>query len=122
MAARIIVGDIRKVAEFARCIKGVDVVFHTAAYFREYYKPGDHFNDVEIINVKGTMELAQVACAMGVGQNDPHKLIGHLRTKGRWFLADERTPPWQGAASNLYLKVEPLLFEFAREKGRVRMP
>jgi len=40
IAARSVVGDIRKVAEFAPCLKGVDVVFHTAAYFREYYAPG----------------------------------------------------------------------------------
>ena len=40
MAARIVVGDIRKVAEFAPCLKGIDVLFHTAAYFREYYTPG----------------------------------------------------------------------------------
>jgi dihydroflavonol-4-reductase len=30
MAARIVVGDIRKVAEFAPYLKGVDVVFHTS--------------------------------------------------------------------------------------------
>ena len=34
MAARIVVGDLRKVAEFAPCLKGVDVVFHTNGMVR----------------------------------------------------------------------------------------
>ena len=68
LAARIVVGDIRKVAEFAPCLKGADVVFHTAAYFREYYTPGNHSNAVKLTNVKGTMELTQAAHAMGVSK------------------------------------------------------
>jgi dihydroflavonol-4-reductase len=121
MAARIVVGDIRKVAEFAPCLKGADVVFHTAAYFREYYKPGDHSNDVELTNVRGTMELAQAAYAMGVGKMIHTSSSGILGLQADGSPGDERTPPWPGAASNLYLsskrRVEPLLFEFAREKG-----
>jgi dihydroflavonol-4-reductase len=121
VAARIVVGDIRKVAEFAPCLKGVDLVFHTAAYFREYYKPGDHSNDVELTNVKGTMELAQAAHAMGVGKMIHTSSSGIVGLQADGSPGDERTPPWPGATSNLYLnskrKVEPLLFEFAREKG-----
>src|SRR4030088_373226 len=65
-AAHIVVGDVRNVAEFANDLRGVDVVFHTAAYFREYYSPGDHSNAVELTNVRGAMDLAQAAHAMGV--------------------------------------------------------
>ncbi len=121
MAARIVVGDIRKVAEFAPCLKGADVVFHTAAYFREYYIPGDHSNAVEFTNVKGTMELAQAAHAMGVSKMIHTSSSGIVGLQADGSPGDERTPPWQGATSNLYLnskrKVEPLLFEFARENG-----
>jgi dihydroflavonol-4-reductase len=121
MTARIVVGDIRKVAEFAPCLKGVDVVFHTAAYFREYYTPGDHSNAVELTNVKGTMELAQAAHAMGVGKMIHTSSAGIVGLQADGSPGDERTPPWPGVTSNLYLnskrKVEPLLFKFAREKG-----
>jgi len=37
-AARIVIGNIRNVRGFAYDLKGIDVVFHTAAYFREYSK------------------------------------------------------------------------------------
>src|SRR5258708_4945254 len=57
--ARIVVGDVRNVAEFAYELRGADVIFHTAAYFREYYTPGDHSDAVEATNVRGTLELAQ---------------------------------------------------------------
>lgn len=59
-------GDSRNVVHFAYDLGGIDVIFHTAAYFREYYNPGDHSNVIEITNVRGTMELARAAHAMGV--------------------------------------------------------
>ena len=37
--ARIVLGDIRDVADFAYHPRGIDVIFHAAAYFREYYSP-----------------------------------------------------------------------------------
>ena len=33
-------GDMREVSGFAPELAGCDAVFHTAAYFREYYQPG----------------------------------------------------------------------------------
>jgi nucleoside-diphosphate-sugar epimerase len=42
------------------------VIFHTAAYFREYYNSGDDSDAIELTNVRGTLELAQAAHAMGV--------------------------------------------------------
>jgi dihydroflavonol-4-reductase len=37
--ARIVLGDIRNVADFAYHLRGIDVIFHPAAYFHEYYSP-----------------------------------------------------------------------------------
>jgi len=50
-AARVVLGDIRNVANFAYELRGIDAIFHTAAYFREYYNPGDHSNAIELTNV-----------------------------------------------------------------------
>ena len=33
---QVVVGDIRNVADFAYDLRGIDIIFHTAAYFREY--------------------------------------------------------------------------------------
>ena len=120
-AARVVLGDIRNVANFAYELRGIDVIFHTAAYFREYYNPGDHSNAIELTNVKGTMELAQAAHAMGVRKmiyTSSASIIG-LQPNG--WPGDEQTPPWSGAAKNLYLdskrRSEECLREFSREKG-----
>ena len=120
-AARVVLGDIRNVAKFAYELRGIDVIFHTAAYFREYYNPGDHSNAIELTNVKGTIELAQAAHAMGVRKmiyTSSASIVG-LQPNGS--PGDEQTPPWPGAAKNLYLdskrRTEEWLREFSREKG-----
>src|SRR5512134_1184503 len=40
--ARFVKGDMLDVAGFASALDGCEALFHTAAYFREYYQPGDH--------------------------------------------------------------------------------
>jgi dihydroflavonol-4-reductase len=67
-SARIVIGDMADVAGFADALEGVDVVFHTAAYFREYYAPGDHSRIIERINVDATMDLARAAHSRGVAK------------------------------------------------------
>jgi dihydroflavonol-4-reductase len=57
---------------------------------------------------------------MGVGKMIHTSSSGIVGLQADGSPGNERTPPWPDAASNLYLnskrKVEPLLFEFAREK------
>lgn len=120
-AARVVLGDIRNVPNFAYELRGIDVIFHTAAYFREYYNPGDHSNAIELTNVNGTMELARAAHAMGVRKMiyaGSASIIG-LQPDGS--PGDEQAPSWPGVAKNLYLdskrRAEQWLREFSREKG-----
>jgi len=119
-AARIVVGDVRNVAEFAYDLKGVDIVFHTAAYFREYYNAGDHSNAIELTNIRGTLELAEAAHAMGVGKLIYTSSAGIIGLQPDGSPGDEQTPPWLGTTKNLYLKskvrAEQLLREFSRGK------
>ncbi len=67
-SVEIISGDMTDVAPFADALRGVDVLFHTAAYFRESYTAGggDHAAMMQRINVEGTAALLQVAYAAGM--------------------------------------------------------
>ena len=47
-----VIGDLRHPDSLEKGMAGCDVLFHTAAYFREYYQPGDHWKALEEINVK----------------------------------------------------------------------
>lgn len=62
----IVVGDMSDVAAFAPALGGVDVLFHTAAHFRDSYKGGDHWSQLHRINVLGTRDLMEAAYARGV--------------------------------------------------------
>lgn len=120
-AARVVVGDMKDVAGFASALDGVDVLFHTAAYFREYYTPGDHAAIVDRLNVAATMQLAQAAHARGVKKMVDTSSSGIIGLKPDGSPGDEETPMWPGSRKNLYFdskrKVEPLLRAFAQEKG-----
>jgi len=62
----LVTGDLLAVEGFAPELKGVDVVFHTAAYFRDSYKGGAHREALHRINVGGTAELLRASHAAGV--------------------------------------------------------
>ncbi|MDX2238906.1 MAG: SDR family oxidoreductase [Hyphomonadaceae bacterium] len=62
----IVEGDMTDVARFAPALAGVNVLFHTAAHFRDSYKGGDHRAMLERVNVQGTRELLAHAHAQGV--------------------------------------------------------
>lgn len=62
----IVQGDMSRVGAFAESLRGMDVVFHTAAFFRDSYKGGNHREELERINVGGTSDLLSHCCSMGV--------------------------------------------------------
>jgi dihydroflavonol-4-reductase len=62
----IVQGDLQNIPGFAGALSGVDVVFQTAAYFRDSYKGGNHSDNLRRINVVGTRELLHTAYAAGV--------------------------------------------------------
>lgn len=61
-----IVGDLVAPTTYAPHLPGVDVVFHTAAYFRESYQGGTHDEALMRVNVDGTQQLLMAAAAAGV--------------------------------------------------------
>lgn len=62
----IITGDMSAVEGFAPQLSGVDVLFHTAAYFRDSYKGGSHWPQLYAVNVEGTRKLLATAYQAGV--------------------------------------------------------
>ncbi len=97
-------GDMRLVIEFAPDLAGCDAIFHTAAYFREYYQPGDHVRQLEEINVHGTIELMTEAARHGVPTFVHVSSAGTIGLKPDGSPGDENTPPAPVAESNLYFR------------------
>ena len=62
----VVTGDMEQVAGFAPALAGCDVVFHTAAYFRESYGGGKHWKMLEKINVEATATLIAAVHAAGI--------------------------------------------------------
>ncbi|MFJ2538969.1 MULTISPECIES: SDR family oxidoreductase [unclassified Pseudomonas] len=59
-------GDMLNVDAFSHALQGCDALFHTAAYFRDSYKGGKHWQKLYDTNVTGTEQLLQAAYAAGI--------------------------------------------------------
>ena len=66
LAMELVVGDINQPTTFADRLPGADVVFHTAAYFRDNYKGGKHWDQLYTTNVLGTARFLEVCYEAGI--------------------------------------------------------
>ncbi len=103
-AAIRVVGDIEDIDGFAEHLTGCDVVFHTAAYFREYYGKGDHLAKLEAINVTATLELMAASDARGRKTFIHTSSAGTIGKHENGEPGDEETPPSPKQLRNLYFK------------------
>lgn len=104
LGAEIVLGDLNDVPAFAPHVEGCDTVFHTAAYFREYYTPGDHWPTLKKLNVDATVELCELAAAHGAERFVHISSEGVLAKRVDGRESDETEPYSEYAESNLYFK------------------
>lgn len=100
-----VIGDLDNITAFTSALAGVDVVFHTAAFFREYYQPGNHWDTMKRLNVNATMELLKIAQAQGVKRAVFTSSSGVIQTKPGQ-LATEAADYSTFAEENLYFKTK----------------
>ena len=116
-------GDMLNVDAFAAEVAGCDVLFHCAAYFREYYSSGEHENLLEKINVDGTINILNAAEKQGVKKTiyvssggvigQAEKVIEDIRRlRDEYGVNDVLVAPWRGPSHQDVLKS---LERFARE-------
>lgn len=104
----LVIGDMEQIADFAPEMKGCDVLFHTAAYFREYYGSGNHWPTLEKINIRGTVRLLELAEAAGIKKAIYVSSSGVIGMPKSGTIADETVPPDEYVYSNLYFKSKVL--------------
>src|SRR5579864_3306248 len=117
----LVTGNVRDVATFAEALAGCDALFHTAAYFREYYQPGDHKAMLEKINVQGTIDLLIAAEKNGVKKAVHISSASVIGRTPAGNPGDEDTPPDEHATSNLYfaskIQAELAIGRFLKERA-----
>jgi len=84
----IVIGDVTNVSGFAQHLHGVEVLFHTAAYFRESFEGGRHRDELFRVNVEGTRDLLLHAYSAGV-RRFVHTSSGAVLTGKPGQLIDE---------------------------------
>jgi dihydroflavonol-4-reductase len=120
----VVQGDMEDVSAFAAALGGCDALFHTAAYFREYYQPGDHWPILERINIRGTVELLTEAARRGVKTAVDTSSSGVVGPDPNNEPGDESSPPAPETETNLYFKSKLLaqreVVLFARQHAEMR--
>ena len=116
-----VTGDMANVPGFTASLAGCDVLIHTAAYFREYYQPGDHTATLQKINVQGTVDLLIAAEKQGVKKAIHISSGGVIGKKADGAPSDENTLPDDHTTSNLYfsskLDAELAIKRFLKERS-----
>ena len=115
-----VTGDMSDVTSFAGSLKGCDVLFHAAAYFREYYQPGDHKAILEKINVQGTIDLLIAAEKNGLRKAIHISSSGVIGSQPDGRPGNEDTLPDEHSTSNLYfaskISAELAIGRFLKER------
>lgn len=106
-------GDLEDIDAWVDALNGVEVIFHTAAFFREYYQPGDHRDRLHRLNVEAVGRLLREAEAKGVRRFVHTSSSGVLET--REGPADEASPVAAFARENLYFQSKVQAEELVRE-------
>jgi dihydroflavonol-4-reductase len=102
LPVEIVLGDIANIAGFAEHLRGVDVLFHTAAFFRDSFKGGRHWKELHDTNVRGTKELLEHAYVAGIPRVVHTSSIAVLRG-APGLLTDETMLRTAGDADDYYL-------------------
>jgi dihydroflavonol-4-reductase len=117
----LVTGDMCEVNAFAPALKGCDVLFHTAAYFREYYQPGNHKAILERVNVQGTLDLLIAAEKNGLRKAIHISSAGVVGGSIGEAPGNEETLPDDLATSNLYfaskISAELAIGRFLKERS-----
>jgi dihydroflavonol-4-reductase len=103
----LITGDMENIEGFTSEMAGCDVLFHTAAYFREYSGGKKHWQQLEKINVKGTIKLLEEAEKYGI-KKVIYVSSGGVIGPNNGNPSDETATPGKLSYENLYFKSKVL--------------
>lgn len=89
---RLVQGDLTAPETYRQHLSGVDEVFHTAAYFREYFQDPSRTEPLERVNVRGTELVLAAAAEAGVPEFVHTSSINTMALRGPDHPANESTP------------------------------
>jgi dihydroflavonol-4-reductase len=114
----VVEGDLGSVGAFAGQLAGCDLLVHAAAYFREYYAPGNHWDLLYSTNVEGTLDILNAAASLGVAKVVYISTSGLIGPPASGHVSDESTPPGKRTHQNLYFRSKLLAEEAIAEWNR----
>lgn len=101
-ALTVVTGDVTDLDSYRRHLPGLDAVFHTAAYFREYYQPAPDLDLLHRTNVAAVEELLYASADAGVPVVVHTSSTTVLERGAAKAVIDEDSPPSRDRPPNAY--------------------
>lgn len=121
----VVEGDLSAVDAFRNQLAGCDLLVHAAAYFREYYAPGDHWDRLYRTNVDGTRDILSAAAGQGIARVVYISTSGLIGPPASGKVSDESAAPGRRTHRNLYFRskllAEEAIAEWSREHSTAVM-
>ncbi len=95
----VVEGDLADPGAFASGLSDCQAVVHCAAFFREYFQPGDHAAQLQRYNVEASLQLLKAAQERGIPHFVQVSSSGTIGPNG-----NEDAPPSHLSQSNLYFR------------------
>ncbi|WP_027483696.1 NAD-dependent epimerase/dehydratase family protein [Deinococcus pimensis] len=114
----VVIGDLDHPQGWTPALDGVDVLFHTAAYFRESYAPGNHTHALRQLNVNATLDLLDIASGRGVRRAVLTSSSGAIGMKP----GDEDTPASETQLRNAYFRSKVEMDRAVADRARTHGP
>jgi dihydroflavonol-4-reductase len=101
----IVEGDMTNVSSFQGALQDIDVLFHTAAYFRDSFKGGQHREALYKINVEGTENLLAAAYEAGIRRMVHTSSVAVLTAPAGTLINETMERPEAGADDYFLSKI-----------------
>ncbi|WP_455924380.1 SDR family oxidoreductase [Pseudomonas putida] len=110
-------GNLLEVEKFSQHLQGCDTLLHTAAYFRDSYKGGKHWQILYDTNVKATERLLAAAYKAGIRKAVHVSSIAVLQGGPDEVIDETMSRPEHGADDYYRSKIlsEQVVHEFLRQ-------
>ena len=121
---QIVSGNMKDSGTFTEELQGTDVLFHTAAFFRDTYKGGNHSKELHETNVLGTERLMEAAFTAGIRNMVHISSVAVLGDNPKGLVTEEHLQKNPGQVDEYYrskIETDASVYRFLKSHSDMKI-